>query len=401
MQRHLLEPLRDLEEGIVAAHGLQHPVGGVLDDLGPRVEVAIHPVAEAHQPEVAVLLLGHGHVLGHVAAIRRDLVQHLHHCLVRAAMQRAPQGVHPGADRGEQVGVAGADHAHRRGGAVLLVVGVQYQQQVERIGDHRVDLVRLGRHAEHHVQEVRRVAQRIGRVDVRLPDALLVGPGRDGRHLGQQPMDADLDVLRVERIVAVLVEGRQGARARRHDRHRVRVLREAVKEAAHLLVDQGVPRDAAHERLERGRCGQVTIDQQIGHLDEGALGGQLLDRIAAVAQDPGIAIEVGDGAGARSGVAEAVVERHDARLRPQLTDIDPQVAIGPPNERQLDRAAVDGQRGRVSGSRRLVHHQISSFTASRSSRSSACVASSLPCAHGLWAIPGSISTRPRATARSG
>src|SRR5437867_2925514 len=91
----------------------------------------------------------------------------------------------------------------RSAAALMIVIRVQHQQQVERLGDDRVDLVRLGRHAEHHVQEVGRVAHVVERVDVWLPDALLVRPGGNGRHLGQQPMDAYLDVLRVEWVLAV------------------------------------------------------------------------------------------------------------------------------------------------------------------------------------------------------
>ena len=43
-----------------------------------------------------------------------------------------------------------------RGGAVLLVVGVQDQEQVDGLLDDRIDLVRLARRREHHVQEVAR-----------------------------------------------------------------------------------------------------------------------------------------------------------------------------------------------------------------------------------------------------
>ncbi len=38
-----------------------------------------------------------------------------------------------------------ADHAHRRGAAVLLVVGVEDEQDVERLGQRRVRLVATAR----------------------------------------------------------------------------------------------------------------------------------------------------------------------------------------------------------------------------------------------------------------
>ena len=40
--------------------------------------------------------------------------------------------------------------------------------------------------------------------------------------------------------------------------------------------------------------GQLAVQQQVGDLEERRLLGQLLDRVAAVAQDAGVAVEVGD-----------------------------------------------------------------------------------------------------------
>ena len=66
-----------------------------------------------------------------------DLLQHLDDGLVGATVERAPQGVHAGGDRGEQVGLARSDEANGRRRAVLTVVGVEDQQHVERLGDDR------------------------------------------------------------------------------------------------------------------------------------------------------------------------------------------------------------------------------------------------------------------------
>ena len=80
-----------------------------------------------------------------------------------------------------------------RGGAVLLVIGVQDQQQVDRLVDHRIDVIGLARRREHHVQEVGDVGQLVARVQERLADRVLVGVGRHRRHLRQQPVHRDLD----------------------------------------------------------------------------------------------------------------------------------------------------------------------------------------------------------------
>ena len=59
--------------------------------------------------------------------------------------------------------------------------------------------------------------------------------------------------------------------------------------------------------------GELTVDQQVAHFEEGRLVCQLLDRVAAVAQDAVLAIEFGDGAvSARRGGKAGIVEP-DAR----------------------------------------------------------------------------------------
>jgi hypothetical protein len=77
-----------------------------------------------------VLVLGALDELPDVAAVTLDL-EHLDDLLVGAAVERAPQGADARRDRGEQVGLgASRPGARWTGGAVLLVVRVEDQQQV-------------------------------------------------------------------------------------------------------------------------------------------------------------------------------------------------------------------------------------------------------------------------------
>src|SRR3712207_9245935 len=62
----------------------------------------------------------------------------------------------------------------------------------------------------------------------RLADGVLVGPGRDGRDLGDQPVGRDLALARVVDVEVVVVEGGQRADHAADHRHRVRVAAEAV-----------------------------------------------------------------------------------------------------------------------------------------------------------------------------
>ena len=88
-----------------------------------------------------------------------------------------------------------ADHPHGRRAAVLLVIGMNDQQQVERVDEIRVGLERLGRHGEHHPQKVLAVGQIVPRIDERLADRFLVRVGRNRRQLGHQPEHRVIDLL--------------------------------------------------------------------------------------------------------------------------------------------------------------------------------------------------------------
>ncbi len=79
-----------------------------------------------------------------------------------------------------------------------------------------------------------------------------------------------------------------------HHRHRVRVAAEAGEEARHLLVHHGVAGDAVVEILLLRLGRQVAVEQQIAGLQEVAVLGELLDRVAAMQQDAFLAVDEGD-----------------------------------------------------------------------------------------------------------
>ena len=85
----------------------------------------------------------------------------------------------------------------------------------------------------------------------------------------------------------------------------MRVVVEPVEETlAHVLVDEGVVDDVVAPLLELCGIGQFAVDEQIGHLEVARLLGELLDRVTAVPEDSGLAVEFGDGALGGSGGAE-------------------------------------------------------------------------------------------------
>jgi hypothetical protein len=72
------------------------------------------------------------------------------------------------------------------------------------------------------------------------------------------------------------------------------VAAETLEEAGHLLVNHGVMDHAVVEifLLRRGR--KLPVKQQVAGFQEVALFGELLDRVAAVFEDAGVAVDIGD-----------------------------------------------------------------------------------------------------------
>jgi len=133
--------------------GGQDLVARLSHHLGARIVVLVDAVAEAHQAGVVLLVL-HAAQEARDVLLAADLVQHVDDGLVGAAVAGAPQRGDAGGDAGERVGARGAGEADRRGRGVLLVVGMEHQDAVVRLLDHRIDLVLLSRDREHHAQEV-------------------------------------------------------------------------------------------------------------------------------------------------------------------------------------------------------------------------------------------------------
>ena len=71
---------------------------------------------------------------------------------------------------------------------------------------------------------------------------------------------------------------------------------------------------AVHPLLQLGRGGQLAVEQEVGDLQEGAILGQLLDGISAIAQDTFVAVDEGDGALARRRIQEGRIVGHHAEI---------------------------------------------------------------------------------------
>ena len=121
------------------------------------------------------------------------------------------------------------------------------------------------------------------------------------------------DVLVEDRLRFGIVAG-QCREARDEHAHRVRVGREPVEQSLDALGRHLVRLD--HVRPARELCsrGQLAVQQQVRGFEVRARLGELLDRIAAVAQDAAIAVDERDAALHRGRVHQRRIVRHQAEV---------------------------------------------------------------------------------------
>ncbi len=224
------------------------------------------------------------------------------------------------------------------------MVGMQDEDAPHGARQHGIDLVFLARHREAHMQEVGRVLELVPRINERLPDRIFVGHRGDGRHLGDHAHARHLALFGILDVDRVVIEGGERADHAHHDRHGMRVTPEAGVEPGHLLMHHGVHGDAMGEILVLRFRRQLAIEQQVAGLEEGAVLGELVDRIAAIEQDALVTVDEGDLRLAARRRGEAGVVSEAAGILIERVDVD---HIGPKRalaDRQIVSRAVDQDR---------------------------------------------------------
>src|SRR6185503_181922 len=272
----------------------------------------VHAVSEAHETaSLPILHLGDEprDVLGVL-----DLLDHVQHGLVGAAVQRSVQRRDARRDRRERVHLGRAHRAHRARGAILLVVRVEDEQHFERFREDRIRLVLRLRHAGHHREKVLDEAEIVVGVDERQTLRMAEDERRERGHFGQQPDDRDVALIGILDVLGFGVERRQRRDRRGEHRHRMRVIAEAAHEFLDVFVHVRVERDVVHPLVVVLLARQLAVTQQPRDLEESGLVRELLDGIAAIPQDALVAVDERDRALARRCVHEGGVVRHQAEL---------------------------------------------------------------------------------------
>src|SRR6267143_5389783 len=130
------------------------------------------------------------------------------------------------------------------------------------------------------------------------------------------------------------------------------VVVKAVEEAQQALVDHRVMTDAAGEFIELPPVRQLAVQDEIAHLHETALLGELLHGVSPVEQQPCVTIDVGDAAFAGGGYRESGIESEDLVVAVNGRDVEdsgPQSAL---TDRKLRRPACSA----VAEFERLLGH---------------------------------------------
>ncbi len=268
-----------------------------------------------------------GLVLRHIEVLRDvldgpDLLQHRENGLVRAAVRRPPEGGDTSRNCRIRIGARAARQSDRGGARILLVVGMQNEQQIQRLRGRRVDLVRLAGNREEHIQQVRAVVQVVTRINERLALRMLVRCRRDRRNLGDDAVSENLTMARIIDIHRVMVErGHRGDHSGHHG-HRVCVVMKAVEEPQQRLVDHRVMTDVGGEVIQLLGARQFAVQHQVGDFHERALFRQLLHREAAVQQYAFIAVNVRDPAFGRGRGTESRVEGEYAQILVDRGNVD-------------------------------------------------------------------------------
>jgi len=327
----LFQLFGDVEQRVVYFQFRQNGVARLFQQFGTRIKILIHAVSKPHQPEPVVFVFGLGDIFFRSAAFFADGFQHFQDFLVSASMEGAGEGGDAGADGGIDAGVAGADHTHGGRRAILLMVCVDDEEEVEGVLQGFGEHIGLSGRSKHHPQEVCHIAIVAFGIDDGLADGFFIGDGDEGFGFGDEANNVQVNV------VFVWIESGQSSHHGRQDVHRVGGGREVLEEIQHAFVHEAMLRELFSPVFPLLGGRQLVINEQIANLGESGLGGQVLNVIPAVAEDAALSVNEGNFAFAGARIGIALVQGDITGFGPQGRDVDGQLFFCPLESRKLDR----------------------------------------------------------------
>mmetsp|Transcript_13251 Transcript_13251/g.32525 ORF Transcript_13251/g.32525 Transcript_13251/m.32525 type:complete len:261 (-) Transcript_13251:335-1117(-) len=231
-----------------------------------------------------------------------DLLEHLENGLVGSSMLWTVEGRGGTSNRGIDVDTGGGEVSHCGSGAVLLVVGVEDEEDLKRSDEFWVWAIVRIVELVHHVQETLRVPHALrGGIDKGAPNTVTVGAGGDRYDRAEDAVDllvAELTVL-VHSLsgfggVGFGLEGGHCTHHAAHHSHGMGVVAEVGHHLLDVLVDIRVPHHVFSEGVELLLGGEVSEHEEIGDLEERGFLRELFDGNAPVPQHPFPPIDEGD-----------------------------------------------------------------------------------------------------------
>jgi hypothetical protein len=151
-----------------------------------------------------------------------------------------------------------------------------------------------------HIEEIFRVREIAARLDGIVAGADMVPHGDDdgdpGNDLDRHVVDV-IEVrarLRAGETLIARIEHAQARHRRLQHLHGMARRRQVFHHLPDVVFYPAVGAQLLVEGNELLPCGQATIEKKHGRLFEGAVLGQLLDRVAAVGKDTLLAVDTGD-----------------------------------------------------------------------------------------------------------
>ena len=112
--------------------------------------------------------------------------------------------------------------------------------------------------------------------------------------------------------------------------------REATEQVSHSLIDEGGAANSFLESLQLGLARQFAVENEVSGLEEGGLLGELLNGVAAIAQNALLAVDVGDLRLAGRRVDESGVDHDVAGLVEQTPDAVTDLAVSGDNLAEIE-----------------------------------------------------------------
>ena len=147
-----------------------------------------------------------------------------------------------------------ADTPHHVGAAVLFVIGMKNEKNIECVFENRIEVVLQLGHLVHHAQEIARIAQIKIWVNVRQAETVTVTICRNGGHFSEKSIGLELTGFDIIDITGIGIECRQRADRTDEHAHRMRVMMKSLHQFLRAFMQHCMMQDIVFPFVILCRC---------------------------------------------------------------------------------------------------------------------------------------------------